>query len=229
MATVTVRTAGSPPSGRHPRVTITAPNLTLTLPITRTETAHDRLAADWVETPRPGQRPLLDNAGGQLRRMALTAVFKNYQQGGGPVETQLLVLGRLSAHETPLRVAYGPLEAGLWRLTDISIQATKRRENTNHISLAEVRLGFTEAFQATRKPPSTERPPATTPPPPPASGAGGAPTSRTRTHVVRSGETLSRIALDHCGNANLWPRIAEANKLRNPHRIYPGQKLTIPC
>lgn len=51
-----------------------------------------------------------------------------------------------------------------------------------------------------------------------------------RTHTVASGETLSKIARHYYGNANAWPKIFDANKdtLKDPNKIFPGQKLNIP-
>ncbi|HJS58621.1 MAG TPA: LysM peptidoglycan-binding domain-containing protein, partial [Vicinamibacteria bacterium] len=45
-----------------------------------------------------------------------------------------------------------------------------------------------------------------------------------------SGDSLSKIAKRVYGNANAWKRIFEANKdvLKDPDKIYPGQKLKIP-
>jgi nucleoid-associated protein YgaU len=53
---------------------------------------------------------------------------------------------------------------------------------------------------------------------------------RQRTATVHSGETLSLIAQDHLGDASLWPAIYLANRdqIKEPSRIYPGQRLTIP-
>lgn len=50
-------------------------------------------------------------------------------------------------------------------------------------------------------------------------------------HDVVRGDTLSAIAKKFYGNANLYPKIFEANKpmLSDPDRIYPGQKLRIPA
>ena len=49
-------------------------------------------------------------------------------------------------------------------------------------------------------------------------------------YVVVSGDSLSKIAKREYGNANDWKRIFEANKdiLKDPDKIYPGQKLKIP-
>lgn len=49
-------------------------------------------------------------------------------------------------------------------------------------------------------------------------------------HTVVSGDTLSKIAKKYYGNANLYPKIFEANQpmLKHPDKIYPGQVLRIP-
>lgn len=50
-------------------------------------------------------------------------------------------------------------------------------------------------------------------------------------HTVKSGDTLSKIAKEHYGNASKYPVIFEANKpmLKDPDKIYPGQVLRIPA
>jgi nucleoid-associated protein YgaU len=49
-------------------------------------------------------------------------------------------------------------------------------------------------------------------------------------YTVKSGDTLSKIAREHYGNAGKYPVIFEANKpmLSDPNKIYPGQVLRIP-
>jgi nucleoid-associated protein YgaU len=57
------------------------------------------------------------------------------------------------------------------------------------------------------------------------------PSQGQRTYVVRSGDTLSTIALRYYGNGNLWPLVYEANRRTiggNPDVIRPQQQLTIP-
>ncbi|HQY47794.1 MAG TPA: LysM peptidoglycan-binding domain-containing protein [Usitatibacteraceae bacterium] len=58
----------------------------------------------------------------------------------------------------------------------------------------------------------------------------GSSSTAEKTYVVVSGDSLSKIAKREYGNANDWPRIFEANKdiLKDPNKIYPGQKLKIP-
>lgn len=49
-------------------------------------------------------------------------------------------------------------------------------------------------------------------------------------YTVVRGDTLSKIAKEHYGNANAYMQIFEANKpmLTHPDKIYPGQVLRIP-
>lgn len=49
-------------------------------------------------------------------------------------------------------------------------------------------------------------------------------------YEVRPGETLGTIARATLGDALLWPALYRANRdqIRDPKRLYPGQKLAIP-
>jgi nucleoid-associated protein YgaU len=60
-------------------------------------------------------------------------------------------------------------------------------------------------------------------------GQGGVAVA-TRTYTVKAGDTLSKIAKEHLGNANDYTKIFEANRdqLNDPDKIKPGQVLKIP-
>lgn len=60
---------------------------------------------------------------------------------------------------------------------------------------------------------------------------GGAPAQAERTYTVKSGDTLSKIANEHLGDANAYMKIFNANRdqLTDPDRIRPGQVLKIPA
>jgi nucleoid-associated protein YgaU len=51
------------------------------------------------------------------------------------------------------------------------------------------------------------------------------------TYEVKSGDSLSKIAKRVYGNASAWKKIFEANQdvLKDPDKIFPGQKLKIPA
>ena len=59
--------------------------------------------------------------------------------------------------------------------------------------------------------------------------SGSTPTA-VKIHEVKSGDSLSKIAKQEYGDANKWPQIFDANKdiLKDPNKIFPGQKLKIP-
>jgi len=49
-------------------------------------------------------------------------------------------------------------------------------------------------------------------------------------YVIKSGDTLGKIARHYYGNANKYPRIFDANRevIEDPDKIFPGQKIRIP-
>jgi len=61
-------------------------------------------------------------------------------------------------------------------------------------------------------------------------GGSTAAASSGKTYTVKAGDTLSKIAKDHLGNANAYMKIYEANRdqLSNPDLIKPGQVLRLP-
>jgi nucleoid-associated protein YgaU len=58
----------------------------------------------------------------------------------------------------------------------------------------------------------------------------GASSTATRIYEVVSGDSLSKIAKREYGDANKWKKIFEANTdlIKDPNKIFPGQKLKIP-
>jgi nucleoid-associated protein YgaU len=59
---------------------------------------------------------------------------------------------------------------------------------------------------------------------------GGGAAAPARTYTVKSGDTLSKIAKEHLGDAHAYMKIYEANRdqLNNPDLIKPGQVLKLP-
>ena len=62
------------------------------------------------------------------------------------------------------------------------------------------------------------------------SGASSTAPAVSGIYEVKKGDSLSKIAKQHYGDAKAWKRIYEANTdiLEDPDKIYPGQKLKIP-
>jgi nucleoid-associated protein YgaU len=62
-------------------------------------------------------------------------------------------------------------------------------------------------------------------------GSSTAPSrSAERTHTVKKGDSLSKIAKQVYGDAQQWRRIYDANRdiISNPDLIHPGQVLKLP-
>lgn len=47
-------------------------------------------------------------------------------------------------------------------------------------------------------------------------------------YTVKSGDTLSQIALDFLGDANRYPQVAAENHIADPDLIFPGNRLRLP-
>ena len=65
---------------------------------------------------------------------------------------------------------------------------------------------------------------------PAAVGTSGGSTGGARSYTVKAGDTLSKIAKEHLGDANAYMKIFNANKdqLSDPDKIKPGQVLKLP-
>ena len=61
--------------------------------------------------------------------------------------------------------------------------------------------------------------------------AGAATAARSRYYTIQSGDTLSKIAKEHYGDAGDYDKIFEANRevIGDPDKIYPGQQIRIPA
>ncbi|HSL82382.1 MAG TPA: LysM peptidoglycan-binding domain-containing protein [Thermoanaerobaculia bacterium] len=96
----------------------------------------------------------------------------------------------------------------------------KKPEAAARADFGSVRSGTSSTAREVPK-----SPPASAPGSPAPTTSGGA-----KTYEIQSGDTLSAIAKRHYGNANEWPKIYEANRnvIKDPDKIYPGQKITLP-
>lgn len=137
-----------------------------------------------------------------------------------------------------ISILYTAREQGTWLLTGYSLNVTHR--NREHMpSRAEASLTFTRItneaayFGPVNGGSAVAVPP---PPPPPAPSPGATPSSGGQsssggggqTYVVKKGDTLWDLAQKFYRNPNKWPKIADANKIRNPKLLQIGTKLTIP-
>lgn len=194
--------------------------LALAVPYAPEEIDYDGIGLEWAQAERPGDKPLLLRKGDQLGTVKLTVRLASPDRYASQTAAIAAIRGLAKTRERVL-VRYGSTEAGLWRLTEVSIASLRRHPDTSEITDATVSMTLTEASDAAPAvgPVSPPPPPPPPPKPPPP-----------RVHVVVKGECLWRIAQRYYGHGPLWPRVYDANRgqIKNPHWIYPGQRFVIP-
>lgn len=197
--------------------------LSFSAPYAPREIEYGGWAQEWTQTERSGNTPLLLRKSQPLfsLRFSLMLVDKNPFQSQVP---RLAALQNLARTKERVLVRYSPTEAGLWRITEMTISSEQRHPETDEITRCMVSLTFTQASDAapsvgpitggSSSTPAAPKPVVTAP----------------RTHTVVSGDTLWGIAQKYYGNGTQWPKIFDANrdKIKDPHWIWPAQVFVIP-
>lgn len=156
MATVVVRAPGQAArTTTHRKALLKLGTEVLTLPIASREVQISEISPEWVQIPRPGQRPLLRRANERLRQVQIEVVFVKPH---GHVEFGLQILRRFANHGSPVAFSYGPSESGFFHITDLRVRSVQREFGTNNITQAEVALTLTEALPDGYKKPEAARP-----------------------------------------------------------------------
>lgn len=199
------------------------------VPYAPREVSYSDLSAQWDVIQRTGRMPLIMRANDPQTKMAFTLTFGNPE--GTSVSAELRTLTQYARMNTRLRVVYSSWEAGLWRVTSMTISSTLRDPDTNEITRATVDIEFTLASDIT-----TNIGPVSggvyTPPGSgltPIGGAGGG--GGVRKYTVKKGDTLHKIAIKFYRNSSKWKTIAKANKIKNPRsdkKLKVGRVLRIP-
>lgn len=166
----------------------------------------------WAEVGRPKQTSFLDWEGRELRRQEIPIIFDRIKTGQSvqPEIDALEQLARPSAGKPPaIRIA-GPVHHTdlVWAIESFDLEDDAHRyggaivQQTAKLVLVEHEAPDVAVVKVTRK----------------------------RTHKVKSGEKISKIAAHYLGNAKRWPEIVELNKskIKNPKRLKAGITLVIP-
>lgn len=210
----------------HPKAKLrTSSGVELELPFAPTTVEHGGLTPVFATLDRPGRKPLLRAGNEPIRTVTFTGLLARADHQDD-VEWYLARLRKIGGLGHQVTFTYGPLESGTWRITDLTITVTARQHGTNKATRATYSITLAEAVdEVASLGPTT---------------GGAKTTTATKTsskkkkaaakkHTVKRGDTLSRIASRYYGNANLWRRIATANKIRDPRKLKVGQRLTIPA
>lgn len=225
--TVAVRRpiAARPPARKHPKLSlITESGKRVDLHYAPQSVDHGGWAPTFVDVDRPGREALTLRSGEPHPTMSLDAylAYPNPQQ---TVEHTLKAVRDIAASRERVRVVFGPSEGGLWRLVMAGTPEQERQEYTNAITRATLSLGFTRAVDVTvRVGPMSGgvRPPA-------GKASAPRPASSPKTYTVKSGDTLSAIAVKVYRSSSRWVDIAKLNKITDPRKLRVGQVLKLPA
>lgn len=193
--------------------------ISFSVPYAPREIEYGGWAQEWTELERSGNTPLLLRKGQALETLRFTVLIAN-PDAGVDMSNELLAVKNLARTRERVLVRYSGLEAGLWRITEVSASSTRRHPTTNAVTAATVSFTLTQASDA-----APAAGPIARPAPPPAP-----PPAPVRRYTVVRGDCLWLIAQRYYGNGGLWPRIFDANRgqIKDPHWIFPGQVFVIP-
>ena len=196
-------------------------SVSFSVPVAPREISYGGIGQEWVSAERSGDTPLLLRKGVKLKTISFTTLITDVASMWSPQSDHLHAMETLANGSERVLVRYGPQEAGLWRITDVSYDSLLRHHETNEITRATLSMTLTRASDAAPAvgPVSggVGRPPEPAKPAPP------------RSYRVVPGDCLWNIAIKFYGKPT-WQKIFDANrdKIRNPNLIYPYQVFVIP-
>jgi nucleoid-associated protein YgaU len=182
------------------------------------------LEQDWVQVERVGTVPLLVRKADKLDTLKFSINLGDrvdfYADQGGHIDA----LRRVAKSRQRVMFRYSDHEAGLWRITALTISSTYRDPVTSRIIRGSAEVAMTRASEPAADVGPVSSPANPVPQPAPATNAPS------RTYTVAKGDTLWGIAQQMYGHGEMWPRIFDANrdKIDRPELIQPGMVLTIP-
>lgn len=190
---------------------------------------HGERGIEWSEVDRFGTYATFRRTGLKVPTLSfdLTLAAMN-SHGKNNILGYLAAFDRMSEEESRVTINYTIREVGAWLLTGYSATVTHRdtfhRPTRADVSLTFSRIMDEKAFMGPIKGRSATLVPA--PPKPVAKKTNT--TTNLATYTVKKGDTLWAIAKRYYSNPNLWPKIADRNKIKNPKLLQIGTRLVIP-
>lgn len=219
--------------GKHPNLMVRGltSNKTVTVPYAPQAGSRSGQAPVYVRQPRPGRDDLVIRNYEGTTVLALNFYFADpdYLVDSEDGITALETLA--DSEEAVVLHHCSPHWGGPWYITELTWDDAELQPFTNRVTRTTAHVTFTLATDATLAVGPTSGGVTSTSKHGSSHHHKKSRKRRKRTpkvYVVRRGDTLSGIAARELHNAHLWGRIASLNHLRNPNRIYPGQRLRLP-
>lgn len=186
--------------------------------------AYETLEQEWVQVNRVGLVPLLVRKADKLDTLKFSINMGGkddfFEDQGGYVDS----LKAIAKSRERIMFRYSDHEAGLWRITALSISSEIRHPASNRIIRGSAEMTLTRASEPNRNVGPVSLP---VNPQPIPQGVANAPA---RTYVVAQNDTLWGISQRFYGRGDRWPVIYDANRnvIQQPADIKPGMQLIIP-
>lgn len=191
----------------------------------------------WAEVAHPKRPSSTEYTGQPLRTLTVPLLFDGWRiQRDVEEPCRILdVWGRIPPgrrEPSILQVVYGTYTPLRWVVNgldwDDSLELRNRHGRRLRAAVTVTLLEHRDAAIALSPVQrATPAPVAKAKPGKPSSGPAVPPSGRV--YVVKSGDTLSKIAQRELGKWSRWPEIARLNNLRDPNKIRPGQRLRLPA
>jgi nucleoid-associated protein YgaU len=186
--------------------------------------AYESLEQEWVQVSRVGLVPLLVRKADKLDTLKFSINMGGkddfYEDQGGYTDS----LRAIAKSRERIMFRYSDHEAGLWRITALSISSAIRHPVSTRMIRASAEITLTRASEPALSvgPVSSPVNPQPLPQSTVATPAG--------TYVVAQGDTLWGISDKFYGRGDRWPVIYDANrdKIQTPWLLQPGWQLIIP-
>lgn len=192
------------------------------VPYAPKEVSHSKLAADYATVARVGRRPALVYKNGPLPMLSFSLLVA-FPKRPSRVQAFINLLGGYAERGVRVRVSYGSMESGLWRITSLKVDSKQRHQNTSEIVQAELDVELTRASDLAGGDGPVRRGAIRS-----ATEDESDVTRRVESHEVREGETLTLISILAYGTPSRWRQIGDANNVTNPRNLRVGQILRIP-
>lgn len=196
------------------------------------EISYAGIGWNWEEVGRPGRSAIVSPSAYKNKTMTFSTTLGGVNGEYVDQTPVIHALRRMVDSTSPVRITYGgEFDKWSWRITDFNFEATMHHPDTYVPLRIEVNLSFIQLRDAlpvvgpvssstSSTPKTTTKPKTSTSP--------KKKTTTKRYYTVKKGDTLSKISLKYYKTASKWSKIASANKIKNPNKIYPGKKLLIP-
>ena len=211
-------------NARHRRMTIMSSKGTpqITVPFAPNSVDYTDYVDGWSELDRAVGPPLQQQNSPRTPKMSFTLFFGRTRNRVGAVNYQINELLNIFDDERPIRIEYGQLESGLWRITECTFRSI-RRTISGDILTAEMNVTFMRYVADPRRTPTKRKPPPKKKPKHPKQKK-----KRPKQYTVKKNDTLRSIAKRFYNDVSKWKMLAKVNKVQHPRNPKVGSKLRLP-